>query len=102
MFQLFAVNLVTISHGSIVGWVSPALLTLTSEISPLASGPLTPEQISWLVSTVAFGNVIGIPVYEILAKRFGHRIGLIAIGIPQIVSSNLMELGNDRDANIFM
>lgn len=83
---LYLVDLLLVSHGTISGWLSPALLLLTSEDTPLSSGPLTPSEISWVVSIPALGNLVGTAVFHKIATHYGNRVGMLLLGIPQIVS----------------
>lgn len=55
-FHLKPANLIMFGHGTIVGWMAPALLKLTSESTPLLSDPLTNEQVSWIGSVNCIGG----------------------------------------------
>lgn len=48
-------NLVMAGHGSIMGWISPAIAKLSSPDTPL-DRPLTNEEISWIGSITSIGN----------------------------------------------
>lgn len=91
--SLFAVNTIALCHGSAVGWLSPALVTLTSDASPLVSGPITVEQMSWIGANLCFGGVTGTFLLGYLTQRYGCRIGLLLMGIPNIVFWIMVELG---------
>lgn len=46
--QLFlTANIITLGHGTAIGWLSPALPTLQSNHSPLETGAITLEESSW-------------------------------------------------------
>ncbi|EDS32411.1 sugar transporter [Culex quinquefasciatus] len=79
-----AVNIITLGHGAVIGWVSPALLYLQSTGAHLTTGPVTIEQASWIGSTLCIGGLIGATVFGALADRCGKRLGLQLIAIPQL------------------
>uniref|UniRef100_A0A8D8L2Z9 Facilitated trehalose transporter Tret1 n=2 Tax=Culex pipiens TaxID=7175 RepID=A0A8D8L2Z9_CULPI len=79
-----AVNIITLGHGAVIGWVSPALLYLQSNGVHLTTGPVTIEQASWIGSTLCIGGLIGATVFGALADRCGKRLGLQLIAIPQL------------------
>ncbi|XP_055545641.1 facilitated trehalose transporter Tret1-like [Wyeomyia smithii] len=79
-----AVNIITLGHGAALGWVSPSLPYLQSNGTHLTTGPVTIEQASWIGSTICFGGLIGAPTFGLLADRFGKRLGLQLIAVPQL------------------
>lgn len=79
-------NLVILNNGIVIGWLSPALLILESTETPLKSGPLTPEEVSWLASAINIGALLGIIMFEIIITRYGSKIALITLGPTAIVS----------------
>lgn len=40
------------SHGAVIGWFSPTLPILMSDDTPLVTGPLKSDEISWLGSVI--------------------------------------------------
>lgn len=44
----FSVALIQFSHGSVAAWPTTAMPILKSNDTPIASGPLTTEEISWI------------------------------------------------------
>ncbi|XP_062541701.1 uncharacterized protein LOC134209707 [Armigeres subalbatus] len=81
-----AVNIITISHGAALGWVSPFLPYLQSSETHLTSGEVTIEQASWIGSLLSIGGFIGAPTYGFLADRFGKKRGLQLLVIPYVAS----------------
>lgn len=79
-------NLVTISTGCGLGWLSPALLTLKSYDTPLSTGPLTVDEISWIGSIPQLSGLISFPIAIYLANYFGRKTVLSSLTIPLIVS----------------
>ena len=51
-------NIMFTAHGTMMGWPATALPILLSENTPLKTGPLTNEQLSWVGSINAIGAVI--------------------------------------------
>lgn len=85
----FVVNIVSLCQGSNAGWISPALLILGSKDTPLGSGPLSVEEISWLASAFAIGAFFGVIISGFTVCRIGNKGALIFMAIPQIVSQFL-------------
>ncbi|XP_065084159.1 facilitated trehalose transporter Tret1-like [Ochlerotatus camptorhynchus] len=79
-----AVNIITISHGAAIGWVSPFLPYLQSSETHLTSGAVSIEQASWIGSLLCIGGLIGAPSFGLLADRFGKKVGLQLIVLPHV------------------
>lgn len=92
-----AVNIITISHGAAIGWVSPFLPYLQSSESHLTSGSVSIEQASWIGSLLCIGGMIGAPLFGLLADRFGKKLGLQLIVIPHVVSKMLRSMEWDEN-----
>lgn len=82
-----AANLLMLSFGSTIGWLSPALPLLQSEASPLSSGPMTIQQISWTGSLLSVGALAGNILGGYLMIRFGSKMILMLLAVPQLVFS---------------
>jgi hypothetical protein len=68
-FATFSVNLLTISFGVALGWVAPALLLLSSDETPLASGKLGVDEVVKVGSYLSLGAFFGNWVYAYAADR---------------------------------
>lgn len=68
------------------GWASPNFILLTSDETPLQSGPLTISEASFVVSLSYIGGFIGTIAASMFAERFGRKISLLILLIPQTVS----------------
>ncbi|XP_058816625.1 uncharacterized protein LOC131679891 [Topomyia yanbarensis] len=79
-----AVNIITLGHGAVIGWVSPFLPYLQSNETHLTSGPVNIEQASWIGSTLCIGGLIGATTFGLLADRLGKKLGLQLVAIPQL------------------
>lgn len=80
----FSVDLIAMAHGIACGWLSPYLSLLTSEKSPLATGPLNIDQLSWIGALLPFGGMAGSFIIPFLANRIGRRKALLIVALPQI------------------
>lgn len=82
-------NVIALSHGLTIGWVSPALLLLsgrTASKSPLHDGALSVEMMSWIGCVSNVGGLLGNFFYSWLSRRFGRRWAFICMAVPNIVS----------------
>lgn len=80
-------NVVVLSQGCAIGWISPALPILLSEDSPLASGPLTKTEAGWIGSVIPCGALFGCMLFGILANYIGSKNSLTLTVFPLIVST---------------
>lgn len=76
------------SFGTSCGWPSFSFLILESEDTPLKSGRLTMEELSWIVSIFCFGGVFGNFLFGWLIDKVSRKQILYAVAVPQIVSLN--------------
>lgn len=83
-FFHFPANFIMFSHGCILGWVSTALLLLTSEDTPLKSGPVTLEQLSWIGSMHCIGAMFGTFTFGCFTSFMGCKRTMAFLGIPAI------------------
>lgn len=88
------VNLIMFAHGLIIGWVSPAIQKLMSENTPLISGPLTNEQISWIASINFFGALFGSFSSGYFTSTMGSKRSALILAIPSVVFWMLIAFGN--------
>lgn len=79
-------NLLTVSYGSTCGWGGANFLRLQSSDAPLAAGPLTVHEVSWVVSLLCIGGLVGNIVYGWVAERFDRKSLLMLSAVSQIVS----------------
>lgn len=71
-----------------MGWLSPALLILQSDDSPLTSGPVTVEESSWLGSLIFLGSISGYIFNSGLAKAYGRKLILALQVFPNVVRNS--------------
>lgn len=77
-------NFISFSQGCIVGWVAPALLLLASDKTPLKTGPITMEQMSWIGSMTNVGALCGIFTFGGFTGFMGCKRAMAFLGIPAI------------------
>lgn len=91
-FNVPTANLASLSIGCSIGWLSPALRTLESNDTPLSTGPLTVDEVSWVGSLMHLGGLCGFPLYAAIAKRFGRKNAIASLIIPLIVSVKIGQM----------
>lgn len=72
-------------YGCGLGWFSPALPLLLSSDTPLFSGPLSKEQLSWSGSISSIGSLAGNLFLGYFSVRIGTKRSLLILFIPQLV-----------------
>lgn len=72
--------------GAAFGWSSPSLPILLSSETPLASGPLTLNQASWVASVISLGSMLAIVTYGWLIEKYGRKFSSLTIAVPLIVN----------------
>ncbi|XP_031631805.1 facilitated trehalose transporter Tret1-like isoform X2 [Contarinia nasturtii] len=88
-----AANLIFLNHGSVLGWNSPAMPQLSSENTPLSSGRLTNEQISWIGSISNIGALCGAFSFGYITSFLGCKRAMIFLAIPSIIFWTLIFFG---------
>lgn len=71
-----------------LSWTSPIYPKLYSNdtsINPIGR-PITEDEDAWIGSLLNLGAFLGPLVFSLIAENFGRKIGLLAIGVPHIVS----------------
>lgn len=72
--------------GCAMGWLSMAIPLLGSDDSPLETGKLSVNDISWIGSVVCLGALTGNFLAGIIVTLIGTRHTIFLIGFPQLVS----------------
>lgn len=81
-------------HGTIVGWVSPALPLLLSDDTPLISGPLTNVQLSWIGSLPSFAAIFGTTTFGYISSVMGVKRAMIFLTFPSMLFWFFVYFGN--------
>ncbi|XP_055685020.1 facilitated trehalose transporter Tret1-2 homolog isoform X3 [Lutzomyia longipalpis] len=79
-----------IVYGLMVGWPSATMPILSSTDSPLPSGPLTKKEVSWVISIMMLGGMLGTIIFGWMANHFGRKWPLIVGMLPQVVAQSLI------------
>ncbi|CAD7088664.1 unnamed protein product [Hermetia illucens] len=88
-------NIIAIAHGAGIAWLSPTLLLLQSEDTPLASGALDVNEASWLGSLLCVGGFAGNLGFGFIANRWGRKRALSLIAFPQMCFWIIVTFAND-------
>lgn len=80
-----AVNLITVSHGLAIGWISPAFLTLTGPDTPM-NDLISTDMISWIGAVNNFGGLFGNFFYSWVTRRYGRKVSVCLLAVPNTVS----------------
>lgn len=88
-------NLVSLSQGFMIGWLSPALPQLSSPTSTLlVSGPLSNVDVSWIGSINLIGALIGAIAFCFLVTLVGSKRAVLFLSIPFVTIWLLVFFGN--------
>lgn len=74
------------SYGATCGWPSAAYSVLQSNETPLVSGRMSVEELSWMVSIMCIGGFFGNIFFGCIADRWGRKLPLLGIAMPMTVS----------------
>lgn len=74
--------------------MSPALRGLQADDSPLASGPVTVEDASWMGGVMCIGGVLGCIVFGSILTKIGRKRSLMVVAVPQLVNWLLKLFGD--------
>lgn len=77
------------------------MILLKSENTPLASGKITEDEGSWIVSMITIGALIGNFFFAYITNKFGRKWPLIAMAIPNIVWISILSRINSPHIKIF-
>lgn len=78
-------NLVAMSYGTACGWPSAAYDILKFNETPLGSGPMTVDELSWMVSLLCVGGFVGNIFFGFITERWGRKIPLLSTALPMTV-----------------
>ncbi|XP_064541797.1 facilitated trehalose transporter Tret1 [Drosophila montana] len=87
-FQYLAaifVNIVSVSFGAYCGWPSSSFLELSSDASPLETGPLSKQDQGNVASVLCLGGVVGNVFFLWLAEKIGRRQSMLWVALPSLL-----------------
>lgn len=76
------VNLLTFIEGISISWTSPYIPLLMSEDTPLKSGPMSEDQVSWIAAFSNVGGILSIIFSGWMLNTLGRKRTLIVTAIP--------------------
>ncbi|XP_016964742.1 facilitated trehalose transporter Tret1 [Drosophila biarmipes] len=80
-----SVNIISISYGAFCGWPSSSFLELSSENSPLDTGPLSPKDQGWVASNICLGGLFGTFFFTWLSDKIGRKWSLMWMALPNLL-----------------
>lgn len=83
----FTANIISVSHGCALGWLSPYLPLLQSDSSPLTTGPISLEETSWIGAILCVGGVVGNSLFGFLCNWIGRKRAITLLAFPNMVRS---------------
>lgn len=83
-----------LAYGTVLGWPVASFPELLSRDSPLPSGPLSMDQLSWIASNMSIGSILGTFYFGWASDKFGRKNALIQSAIPNIVRFRIVHLKN--------
>lgn len=92
-FSFFLANLISLTQGCMLGWSSPAFPQLLSIDTPLTSGPLTNNQMSWIGSINAVGGIMGNMLSCYMISLLGAKRAALSLAIPSAAFLLLIYFG---------
>lgn len=81
-YATLVVNLLIFIEGVSISWTSPYIPLLMSEDTPLASGPLSEEQVSWIAAFGSAGGILSTVFSGWMLNTLGRKTTLILAAIP--------------------
>lgn len=93
-FVFQTANIIVLSFGTCVGWFSPALRVLLSNESPLKTGPLNNQELSWIGAMNSFGGLCGTFISGCLSIRLGSKRAMTMLAFPAIAAWILIYFGD--------
>ncbi|XP_055307284.1 facilitated trehalose transporter Tret1-like [Sitodiplosis mosellana] len=96
-YAVIAANLILLSQGCLMGWISPAIPKLTSESTPLTSGLLTTQQVSWIGSISCIGVLVGSLSFGYFTSFMGCKRAMLFLTVPSIGAWLLIYFGQTFD-----
>ena len=86
-------NLIALTQGLQIGWVSTSASDLASDETPLLSGAITNDQLSWIGSINCIGALIGSFSVGYLTNLLGSKRTTHFLAVPYVISWLLIYFG---------
>uniref|UniRef100_A0A182XZR5 Major facilitator superfamily (MFS) profile domain-containing protein n=1 Tax=Anopheles stephensi TaxID=30069 RepID=A0A182XZR5_ANOST len=85
-----AANLATLIYGLSIGWLSPNLVLMSSDETPLVTGKISSEEQGTIGSIGTIGCMLAPLVCGWVAEIAGRKSALMLIGVTQLISWAVM------------
>lgn len=82
------------SHGCMIGWIAPASPQLMSNETPLKTGPLTFEQLSWIGSINSIGAILSTFTFGFITLFLGCKRTILLLAVPSVIFFVLIFFGD--------
>ncbi|XP_052864416.1 uncharacterized protein LOC128271025 [Anopheles cruzii] len=82
----YCANLATLIYGLSIGWLSPNIVLMSSEDTPLVTGKITSEEQGTIGSIGTIGCMLAPLVCGWVAEIAGRKAALMLIGVTQLIS----------------
>ncbi|XP_035783800.1 facilitated trehalose transporter Tret1-like [Anopheles albimanus] len=86
----YCANLATLIYGLSIGWLSPNIILMSSDDTPLVTGKITAEEQGTIGSIGTIGCMLAPLVCGWVAEIAGRKAALMLIGITQLISWAVM------------
>lgn len=86
-------NLIVVNQGCLIGWMSPAMPILKSNSTPLVSGPLSNQQVSWIGSINWIAALFGSIFFGYFTAQLGSKKALLFLAGPLVAYWLLIYFG---------
>lgn len=90
----FTANLVALTQGCAIGWLSPALPQLISQKTSILSEPLNSVEVSWLGSISCLGAITGAISFCSFVGQIGPKRAVLFLSIPYSLVWLLIYVGD--------
>lgn len=95
LIHIVAGNIITFSFGAGLAFTTCSYMLWITDETPLPSGKLTVFEASLVTSLLCIGSLFGNFLFVSLSAKFGRKIPLLFLAIPQIVSNTWTTSAND-------
>ncbi|RZC38814.1 Sugar tr and/or MFS 1 domain containing protein [Asbolus verrucosus] len=81
-----AADIIAFIAGTSIGWSSPAIAILESDITRIPLNKRITEEASWIVSLLPLGGVFGPFIFGFFIQTIGRKITVIMIAFPFLIA----------------
>lgn len=85
-FFIILVSTLTLAHGISLGWLSPTLSSLQTEMSPL-NFTVNIDEASWIGSLLGLGSMCGNIAIGVLQNKIGRKKSIFLLALSHTVNN---------------